>query len=223
MVLPNVLCLASNLMLNGACCFYQMHEEDERRKQQEAAIQRTIRAELDLQRHEEMTQRHEQTIISHYQAQRRRKLMTQKQNATIAASMKDTTGTVDVLSTSQHRVPPPPTTTPPTGCNVHTLHDPDFVPLQVKSPNTENISTLLSAPYYAKPEAAAKAPSSTSTPSSSSANGNRKQYYNRRQDWASMTKQRSELSSLLDSDEEEEEVDGDHLNVDGELEEIMIE
>jgi hypothetical protein len=210
MVLPNVLCalnIASNLMLNGACCFYQMQEEEERRKQQEAAMQRTIRAELDLQRHQEMTQRHEQTIISHYQAQRRRKLMTQKQDV-IAASMRD--ACVTELSSSQNRIPPPTAT--------HTLHDPDFVPLHVSPPNAENGSTS-SKTNCAKPEAGVKNPSSTPSSSTSHCDGGSKQYYNRGQDWASMSKQRSELSSLLDSDEED---NGNDLDVE-ELEEIMIE
>jgi hypothetical protein len=196
-------------MLNGACCFYQMQEEEERRKQQEAAIQRTIRAELDLQRHQEMTQRHEQTIISHYQSQRRRKLMTQKQEV-IAASMRDTC--VTELASSQNRIPPPPAT--------HTLHDPDFVPLHISSPNAENGHTS-SKTNCAKPEAGVKTPSSTPPPPSSSSysDGRSKQYYNRGKEWASMSKQRSELSSLLDSDEED---NGNDLDVE-ELEEIMIE
>ena len=82
MVLVNALCalnLVSSALLNGACCCYQMAEEDERRKHQEAAIQRAIRNELDIHRQKDMVQRQRQTIISHYQAERRRKLMTQKQ------------------------------------------------------------------------------------------------------------------------------------------------
>ena len=82
MVLVNALCalnLLSSALLNGACCCYQMAEEDERRKKQEAAIQRAIRNELDIHRQKDMAQRHRQTIISHFQSERRRKLMIQKQ------------------------------------------------------------------------------------------------------------------------------------------------
>lgn len=82
MVLVNALCalnLVSSALLNGACCCYQMHEEDERRKKQEAAIQRAIRNEMDIHRQKDTAYRQRQTIISHYQAERRRKLMTQKQ------------------------------------------------------------------------------------------------------------------------------------------------
>jgi len=81
MVLGNVVCalnLASSLMMNGVCCYYQMKEEDERRKKHEASIQRAIRNELDIHRHEEMSRRHNEAVVVHFQAQRRRKLMTQK-------------------------------------------------------------------------------------------------------------------------------------------------
>lgn len=56
-----------------------MYEEDERRKEHEAAIQRAIRNELDLHRQTDIEQRQRQSIVSHYQAQRRRKLMMQKE------------------------------------------------------------------------------------------------------------------------------------------------
>jgi hypothetical protein len=80
MVLSNVLCvlnLASCLMLNGACCHYQMQEEDERRRQQDQAIQRALQRERDMQR--DIQEPVKQSTILHFQAQRRRKLMIQKQ------------------------------------------------------------------------------------------------------------------------------------------------
>lgn len=85
MVVGDLLCalnLASSAMVNGVCCFYQMHEEEERRKEHEAAVQRAVRNELQIHRHQEMLQRrHEKqvgSVVSRYQEERRRKLMTQK-------------------------------------------------------------------------------------------------------------------------------------------------
>lgn len=92
MVFSNVLCainVASSLMLNGACCYYQMHEEEERKKSQEESIQRAIRQELDMREEQELQNRGRQDIISHFQAQRRRKLMSQKQASKAEGQLED--------------------------------------------------------------------------------------------------------------------------------------
>jgi sensor c-di-GMP phosphodiesterase-like protein len=75
-----------------------MHEEDERRKSQEAAIQGAVRNELNIHRHKDMEHRERQTIICHYQAERRRKLMTQKQQGVREKACHDT----DRLCLPQH-------------------------------------------------------------------------------------------------------------------------
>jgi hypothetical protein len=83
MVLSNILCalsFASSLLLNGACCYYYMHDEEERKRQDEDSIQRAIQAELPEVEHQrkEMKESNNRDVILHFQAQRRRKLMTQK-------------------------------------------------------------------------------------------------------------------------------------------------
>jgi hypothetical protein len=64
-----------------------MHEEEERRKEHEAAVQRAVRTELEIHRHQEILQRqHEMevgsAVSSYYQRERRRILMAQKASAT---------------------------------------------------------------------------------------------------------------------------------------------
>ncbi|KAG7370818.1 hypothetical protein IV203_019388 [Nitzschia inconspicua] len=83
MVLPNVLCalnFASSLMINGACCYYHMQEEDSRRKHQEDSIQKAIQKELDMRKEQEKKDCERRSITSHFESERRRKLMAQKQS-----------------------------------------------------------------------------------------------------------------------------------------------
>lgn len=76
-----------------------MHEEEERKKHQEASIQRAIQNELDERQQKEAEQHEKSNIMTHFQAQRRRKLMAQKQ-----AGMSDDRD--DRNNTSCHRQPP---------------------------------------------------------------------------------------------------------------------
>jgi hypothetical protein len=89
----DVLCavnLAANAMVNGVCCCYQMNEENKRREAHEAAIQRAIRDEFDLQemvqRHNEMMKEKNDAVASLLQDQRRRKLMKEKNKASNLAA-----------------------------------------------------------------------------------------------------------------------------------------
>jgi hypothetical protein len=137
MVLPNVLCalnFASSVMMNGVCCYYQMHEEQERRKEQEAAIQCAIRNELDMRRHKEMEERERDIITTHYQAQRRRKLMTQKQACGLLGESLSTGDDV----ARNHRQPSPFGNHTPDA----TLYDPDFVPVHKKYHSNKQVSSV---------------------------------------------------------------------------------